>query len=119
MVAPGYPEEVISECVPPEGYPDTWNYNIWTKGRWTNLGNITRCIDPNLCYDDPPGLPADFSVEWNQTTAKPNRVNTTLLYSCGRKCKLKYFKVVVSFFGTIKRISPNSRKKNSLKNESF
>jgi hypothetical protein len=35
-------------------------------------------------------LPADFSVNWNQTTAKPNTVNTTLNYTCGRKCKSFY-----------------------------
>ncbi len=56
MVAPGYPEEVISECVPPDGYPDTWRYKIWLQGQWSNLGNISKCIDPNLCYDDPPGV---------------------------------------------------------------
>ena len=92
LVAPGYPEEVISECVPPDGYPDPWAYSIWTKGQWTNVGNITSCIDPDICYDDPPGLPADFSVEWNQTKFKPNRVNASLIYSCGRQCKF-YFKL--------------------------
>jgi hypothetical protein len=39
---PGYPEEVIVECVPPEGYPDIWSYGVWMKGRWSNLANITK-----------------------------------------------------------------------------
>ena len=87
VVSPGYPEEVIVECVPPDGYPDTWNYGIWLQGYWSNLAKISKCIDPNLCYNDPPALPADFSVQWNQTTAKPNTVNTTLNYTCGRICE--------------------------------
>ena len=87
VAGPGYPEEVIVECVPPDGYPDTWNYGIWLLGQWSNLANISKCIDPNLCYNDPPALPADFSVQWNETTAKPNTVNTTLNYTCGRICK--------------------------------
>jgi len=29
VVAPGYPEEVIVECIPPEGYPEIWSYGIW------------------------------------------------------------------------------------------
>ena len=86
--APGYPEEVIAECIPPEGYPDNWSYEIWLKGRWSNLANVGKCLNPNLCYDDPPTLPPDFSVDWNQTNAKPNTVNTTLNYTCGRKCEL-------------------------------
>ena len=74
-------------CGAPPGYPDTWSYNIWMKGQWAFKENITNCIDPNLCYDDPPALPIDFSVNWNQTVAKPNAVNTTLNYTCGRKCQ--------------------------------
>ena len=87
LVAPGYPEEVIVECIEPEGYPDTWTYNIWLKGRWKNVETIEKCIDPNRCYDTPPTLPDDFSVQNNQTTAKPNVVNTTLVYSCSKLCK--------------------------------
>ena len=88
IVAPGYPEEVVVECIEPEGYPDIWSYDIWLKGRWTNLGNISKCIDPNRCYDSPPLLPADFTVVWNETTDKPNTVNTSLVYSCGSKCRI-------------------------------
>jgi hypothetical protein len=36
------------------------------KGQWGLKDNVTNCINPNLCYDDPPSLPADFSVNWNQ-----------------------------------------------------
>jgi hypothetical protein len=85
VAAPGHPEEVIVDCVTPEGYPDVWSYNIWLEGRWNNLGNVTNCINPNLCYDPPPSLPKDFSVDWNQTVLKPNTVNTTLNYTCGRQ----------------------------------
>ena len=53
--ARGYPEQMTVECIPPEGYPDVWSYGIWLKGRWSNVQNITACIDPNLCYSDPPG----------------------------------------------------------------
>ena len=88
IVAPGYPEEVDCICGPPDGYPDTWSYSIWLQGQWSNTGNISKCINPNLCYNDPPSLPVDFTVNWNQTTAKPNRVNTTLNYTCAQKCKL-------------------------------
>ena len=86
----GYPEQLIVTCVPPEGYPDTWSYEIWLKGRWNFITNITKCINPNLCYNDPPALPTDFSVQWNQTTLKPNTVNTTLNYTCARLCRLKF-----------------------------
>ena len=58
----GYPEEVISECIPPNGYPDTWSYNIWRKGQWTNTANVTLCIDPNLCYNDPPGMKSNYAM---------------------------------------------------------
>ena len=75
------------ECINPEGYPDVWKYNIWLEGQWNNLANVTKCMDPNVCYNDPPALPKDFSVEWNQTLAKPNAINTTLNYTCGRKCE--------------------------------
>ena len=88
IVAPGYPESITVECVPPEGYPDTWQYGIWLKGRWDNVGNITKCIDPTLCYDKPPALPADFTVEWNQTLDTPNTLGTVLEYKCHSKCKL-------------------------------
>lgn len=66
-MAPGYPEEVMVECIEPEGYPDTWNYNICLKGRWKNIENIGQCIDPNRCYSKPPFLPEDFSVVNNAT----------------------------------------------------
>ena len=85
--APGYPGELTVECAAPDGYTDQWSYGIWLKGRWSNLQSVTRCIDPNLCYNEPPALPVDFSVQWNQTTAKVNSVNTTLIYWCDRKCK--------------------------------
>lgn len=55
IAAPGYPEEVVVECTPPEGYPSTWSYSIWMSGVWAQKDNVTKCIDPNLCYDDPPG----------------------------------------------------------------
>ncbi len=55
IAAPGYPEEVIVECSPPVGYPETWSYSIWMSGVWAQKDNVTKCIDPNLCYDDPPG----------------------------------------------------------------
>jgi hypothetical protein len=42
VVAPGYPEEVDVECIEPEGYPDTWSYNIWLKGRWKNMEYVNR-----------------------------------------------------------------------------
>ncbi len=87
MVAPGYPEEVIVECIEPENYPDVWYYKVWLQGRWKNFDNIAKCIDPHRCYDPPPALPEDFSVQNNQTTDKPNTSNTTLLYSCVRQCK--------------------------------
>jgi hypothetical protein len=90
-VAPGYPEEIIVECIEPEDYPDNWSYGIWLKGRWTNLANVTKCIDPNVCYDSPPTPPSDFTVVWNQTTDKPNVVNTSLVYSCGTKCRNNFF----------------------------
>ena len=86
------------ECVNPEDYPDIWKYNIWLEGKWSNLANVTRCIDPNICYDDPPALPKDFSVYWNQTLAKPNTVNTTLNYTCGRKCEYKKINHALLFF---------------------
>ena len=78
---------MIVECTRPADYPSTWNYGVWLKGLWSNTDNLTKCIDPNLCYNDPPSLPEDFSVVWNQTTAKPNSVNTTITYSCARLCK--------------------------------
>jgi len=55
IAAPGYPEEVVVECTPPDGYPSTWSYSIWMSGVWAQKDNVTKCIDPNLCYDDPPG----------------------------------------------------------------
>ena len=88
---PGYPEAVVVQCSAPAGYPDTWDYKIWMKGIWALTENVTNCIDPNLCYDSPPSLPLDFTVNWNQTTAKPNTVNTTLNYTCGRKCEYIFF----------------------------
>ena len=84
---PGYPEEVVVECIEPEGYPDTWDYKIWQNGRWRGMDQIEGCLNPNLCYDDPPALPGDFSVENNQTLDKPNSANTTLTYKCSRKCE--------------------------------
>ena len=87
VTAPGYPEEVMVECIEPEGYPDTWSYNIWLKGRWKNIDNIAGCIDPNRCHSSPPALPTDYSVQYNATAALPNVVNTTLNYTCARKCK--------------------------------
>jgi hypothetical protein len=61
---PGYPEEVIVECGIPEGYPDVWSYSIWLNGRWLKKENVTRCIDPNLCYDSPPNLPlGSYSIK--------------------------------------------------------
>ena len=84
---PGYPEEVIVDCVEPEGYYTNWHYNMWREGVWTNYGNITKCIDPNRCYDEIPLLPTDFTVKNNQTTDKPDYVNTTIQYTCSRECK--------------------------------
>lgn len=86
--APNYPEEISCVCIPPDNYPNTWSYNVWLQGQWSNVGNITKCINPNLCYSDPPALPTDFSVTWNQTASKPNQLNTTIVYSCVGKCKI-------------------------------
>jgi hypothetical protein len=85
--APDYPEQVVAECIEPADYIEKWSYEIWLKGRWSNTNNLSACIDPNLCYDDPPELPPDYSVNWNQTVFKPNTVNTTLNYTCARNCK--------------------------------
>lgn len=85
---PGYPEEVLVECVnPPKYFSNEWTYNLWRQGVWTNYGNITECIDPNRCYDPIPYLPVDFTVENNQTKDKPDYVNTTIQYSCARDCE--------------------------------
>ena len=84
---PGYPEEIIVECTAPTGYySPQWTYEQWREGVWTNFGNITRCIDPNRCYDAIPALPNDFTVVNNQTLENPDAVNTTIQYSCSRKC---------------------------------
>jgi hypothetical protein len=87
---PGYPSELLVECKNPPNYPDQWKYEIWLEGKWSGLEYITSCIDPNLCYDKPPALPTDLSVKWNQTIAKPNTLNSSLVYSCIRNCKEVY-----------------------------
>ena len=48
--------------------------------------NITYCIDPNLCYDNPPKLPADFSVQHDFTVDTSNAVNSSLNYTCRKEC---------------------------------
>ena len=48
---------------------------------------MVHCFNAEYSFENFPDLPPDFSVNWNQTTAKPNRVNTTLNYTCARKCK--------------------------------
>lgn len=58
---------------------------------------VTRCIDPNLCYNDLPPLPPDFTVEWNQTLSKPNVVNTTISYRCVGKCKKTFRLFLLTF----------------------
>ena len=52
--------------------------------------NITYCIDPNLCYDNPPKLPADFSVQHDFTVDSSNAVNASLNYTCRKECMI-YF----------------------------
>lgn len=52
--------------------------------------NITYCIDPNLCYDNPPKLPADFSVQYDFTVDSSNTVNASLNYTCRKECMI-YF----------------------------
>ena len=84
---PGYPEEVLVECINPLNYFSDWKYELWREGIWTNYGNLTKCIDPLLCYDEIPDLPVDFTVSNNQTKDKPNVVNTTIQYMCSRNCK--------------------------------
>ena len=52
--------------------------------------DITYCIDPNLCYDNPPKLPADFSVQHDFTVDSSNAVNASLNYTCRKECMI-YF----------------------------
>jgi len=82
---PGYPTQLTTECVEPEGYPTVWNYTIWLLGRWSNIDNIGRCIDPNLCYNDPPELPNDFTVAWNYTSGGKAQLGMSVKYSCTGK----------------------------------
>jgi hypothetical protein len=41
------------------------------KGQWALKENVTNCINPNLCYDDPPG---DNLVIYFILNAIPDRV---------------------------------------------
>jgi hypothetical protein len=34
VATPGYPEEVIVECIEPLDYIESWTYGIWMKGRY-------------------------------------------------------------------------------------
>jgi hypothetical protein len=79
LAVAGYPAEQIVQCIEPLNYPGDWSYGIWLKGRWSNTENLTSCIDPNLCYDDPPALPSDYSVNWNQTTSRSQCYKTFFL----------------------------------------
>ena len=46
--APGYPEEIIVECVEPDNHIQNWKYLSWMNGKWNNLENIIECLDPGL-----------------------------------------------------------------------
>ena len=87
----GYPETWDIECIEPSGYNTQWRDQIWLEGRWKNLDASTiECIDPLRCYQNPPGLPFDYTVEANLTSEQNLRVNTTVRYQCAKECKLFY-----------------------------
>lgn len=87
---PNYPEAIVVNCTYPVGYPDEWYYGIWNDGVWAHKENVTRCIDPDRCYSPPPVLPTDYSVQVNLTIDSPDTTNTTLNYTCAKKCKYTY-----------------------------
>ena len=87
----GYPETWDIECIEPSGYNTQWRDQIWLEGRWKNLDASTiECIDPLRCYQNPPGLPFDYTVEANLTSEQNLRVNTTVRYQCAKECKQFY-----------------------------
>ena len=67
-------------------------------------GNLTRCIDPNRCYDLPPGLPNDFSVDTDYTDKSPDYVNTTLNYTCARQCKFTCITIITHSSHILKNV---------------
>ena len=86
---PGYPEEILVECIAPDNYNESWVYEIWNTGKWDSKENITRCFDPGVCYDPPPDLALDYSNARNVSIGVdiPNELNTTITYTCTRQCK--------------------------------
>ena len=60
-------------------------------------GNITKCIDPNRCYNEPSVLPNDFTVEYDLTMDTSDAVNTTINYKCRKESKNlpNYFKIYI------------------------
>lgn len=93
----GYPAKVTLECTTTTSTPN-----------WMGSDKVANgCLDPNRCYDDPPGLPSDDSVVWDRsvwdhysidysTTSMINRsiqdqdsniLGTAINYSCLKKCE--------------------------------
>ena len=86
----GYPQEWDIECIEPSGYNTQWKDQIWLQGRWKGLDAQTiECIDPLKCYQSPPTLPIDYTVEANLTNANHMVVNTTIFYKCSKECKTR------------------------------
>ena len=46
--SPGYPKEIVVECVEPENYFQNWYYQSWFNGKWDNFEQITKCLDPGI-----------------------------------------------------------------------
>jgi len=80
----GYPREVLVECIEPPNYLQSWTYSSWLHGIWSNVGNVTDCLQYDLCYDPPPAF--DFTVISNYTQGIPYELNSTISYSCRQKC---------------------------------
>ena len=85
---PGYPEMIYVECTYPKDYDTHWYYGVWEHGVWTNIDNISKCIDPMRCYSDIPALPSDLTVKNDQSEGfQANEVGAEVIYKCDRSCK--------------------------------
>lgn len=73
-------------CSIPPDYSTNWKHQKWLEGFWKGVDLLRPCIDPNICYGDPPHLPSDGTV-MNNATAGENALGTTIFYECSRKCR--------------------------------
>ena len=97
----GFPEEILVECLEPEQYYSNWTYQLWTKGKWSNIEKVKKgCFNPNICYNSIPMLPFDQTVKNNVTNLDEEEtenlklmleVDSIVEYHCAHQCRFFSF----------------------------